>query len=289
MFPAAHHIDSTDGVRLAIYDLGGDGPDVILSHATGFCAEAWSPLADALVGTHRWSLDFRAHGRSTRPIDGDLSWNGVADDVLTLVDQAGLTRPFGVGHSMGGAALMLAELTRPGLFSGIWAFEPIVIPPDLFPHEPGTDDPLSNSLSASAARRRTTFESLDAARSNFSSKPPMSSFDPRALEGYLHGGFEELADGSITLRCRSTDEAQFYLMGGQHSAYEGLPLIDVPTWVVQGAETGPGPAMFAPRIAERIPGATLVPHHELSHFGPFEAPETLAAEINDAVRSVGID
>lgn len=286
MFPVAHHIDSTDGVRLAVYDLGGDGPDVILSHATGFCAQAWAPLADALIGTHRWALDFRAHGRSTRPNDGNLSWDGVGDDVLALVDRVGLTRPFGVGHSMGGAALMLAELARPGLLSGIWAFEPIVIPPDVFPHEPGTDDLLSNSLSVSAARRRTTFDSLDAARANFSSKPPMRSFDARALEGYLLGGFEELPDGSVTLRCRSEDEAQFYVMGGRHTAYDGLPRIDVPTWVIQGAEAGPGPAMFAPRIAERIPAAILVEHHELSHFGPFEAPDALAAEISDAVVAV---
>lgn len=286
MFPAPHHIDSTDGVELAVYDLGGDGPDVIFAHATGFCAQAWEPLARAVPDAHRWALDFRAHGRSSGPARGNLSWNGVAADLVALIDHLGIVRPFGVGHSMGGAALFLAELARPGLLSGIWAFEPIVIPPSPVPlHGPG-DDLLSNSLSAAAERRRQTFESLDAARTNFSSKPPMRSFDPRALEGYLLGGFEELADGSVTLRCRAEDEAQFYVMGGRHEAYQGLVTIATPTWVVRGADTGPGPSSFAPLVAERVTGSLLVEHPELSHFGPFEAPDALGAEIAGALRSI---
>jgi len=273
--------DSTDGVSLALYDLGGDGPAVIFAHATGFCAETWIPVADSLENAHSWALDFRAHGRSTRPSHGGLAWEGVGADVLAAVDHLGLDQPFGVGHSMGGAALVLAEIARPGTLSGIWMFEPTVIPPGFFPDEPG-----SNFLSVSAARRRPTFESMAAARSNFSGKPPMDGFDPRSLEGYLNGGFEPLPDGSVALRCAREDESQFYLMASMHGAWDRLGEIDVPTWIARGADDGTGPATFAPQVAARIAGATLIEHPELGHFGPMEQPELLAAEIDRARSAV---
>ena len=271
------HADSTDGVNLALYDLGGIGPPVLFAHATGFCGESLAPMAAALTDAHCWALDFRAHGRSSRPADGNLAWEGVGADVLAAIDHLGLDRPFGVGHSMGGAGLILAELARPGALCGIWAFEPIVIPPAF-----AVDDNNGNFLAESAARRRPGFASIDAARANFASKPPMATFDPRALEGYLSGGFEPADDGSVTLRCTPEDESSFYRMGARHGAWDRLGVLDLSTWVVQGSVDVAGPATFAPLIAERIPGARLVAHPELGHFGPFEQPELLAAEVDRA-------
>ena len=39
-----HHVDSTDGVVLALHDLGVDGPPLLLCHATGFHGRVWAPL-----------------------------------------------------------------------------------------------------------------------------------------------------------------------------------------------------------------------------------------------------
>src|ERR1700753_773050 len=159
-------IESSGGVALAVYDLGGDGPPLLFAHATGFCASVWAPVAAHLADRHCWALDFRCHGRSGRPDDDDLAWAGTADDVLAVVDGLALEHPDGVGHSMGGAALLLAEQRRPGTFGHLWAFEPVVIPPGVLP-----DDPQANPLAGGAARRRDTFPSAQAAVDNFASKP----------------------------------------------------------------------------------------------------------------------
>ena len=48
--------------------------DLLLVHATGFCAEVLRAAGPALLAGHYhcWGLDLRAHGRSDRPADGEL-------------------------------------------------------------------------------------------------------------------------------------------------------------------------------------------------------------------------
>ena len=56
------------------------------------------------------SLDLRGHGLSELPPEAGLAWSGMADDVLAALDSDHLRAGplHGVGHSMGGAALVLA-------------------------------------------------------------------------------------------------------------------------------------------------------------------------------------
>jgi pimeloyl-ACP methyl ester carboxylesterase len=177
---------------------------------------------------------------------------------------------------MGGAALLLAEQARPGTFAGLWLFEPIVIPAVLAP------DPTGNALSTAAARRRDTFESAEAARANFAAKPPMDVFDPEALDGYIEGGFESLEDGTVRLRCRPEDESTFYMMGPRHSAGAHLAEVAAPVSVVRGRDE-PGPAQFAPGVAEGLPAGVLHDMAQVGHFGPMEDPAAVAASIRELI------
>jgi hypothetical protein len=42
-------VRSTDGVELAVHDLGGEGPVLLVSHATGFHGRCYLPLATHLA------------------------------------------------------------------------------------------------------------------------------------------------------------------------------------------------------------------------------------------------
>src|SRR6478735_7965152 len=98
-------VPSTDGVELELHDLGGDGPPLLIAHATGMCAGAYLPMVPLLAPhVHVWALDFRAHGDSTAPDSGDLAWSGMAADVLAVVDALGGGPIAAFGHSMGGAS-----------------------------------------------------------------------------------------------------------------------------------------------------------------------------------------
>lgn len=281
-------IDSTDGVTLAVHDLGGlsgqepecgDGVPALLAHATGFHGMVWAPVARSLTGLRCWAPDLRGHGDSPAPEHRGFDWEGFADDVLAVVDALSLERPVGVGHSKGGASLLLAEQRRPGTFRSLYCYEPVVFSPELT----NAGDETSNPLAESARRRRDRFDSYDAAIANFASKPPLSVLRADALEAYVRYGFAEQPDGSVVLKCRPADEAQVYAMGSRHRAWDGLAEVTCPVTIARGHLGDPGPAAHALAIAERLPGGRLEVFDELGHFGPMEDPDRVAGAIRDAV------
>jgi pimeloyl-ACP methyl ester carboxylesterase len=267
-----------DGVELALYDFGGSGEDLVLVHATGFCAGVLLPLARSLGDRfHCWALDLRGHGRSGRPVDGDFAWSGFATDVLAASDELGLERPAGFGHSCGGASLLLAEQRRPGSFGSLYLFEPVVMA-----DHPGAFATEDNPLSAGARRRREEFPSAEDAFVNFSAKPPFGDLDPTALLRYVEDGFEtvpadEGGDGeAVRLRCRRDDEAEIYRHGFGHGAFAHLPEVRCPVTFAYGTATDAFGRSLMEADAAQVPTAAVVAFDGLGHFGPLERPDRIA-------------
>ena len=283
--PRRDRCRTPDGVDIAVYDFGGSGDDLLLVHATGFCAEVFVPLARSLGdGFHCWGLDLRAHGHSGRPADGDLAWSGFRVDVLAAIDHLGLERPRAVGHSCGGAAVLLAEQARPGTFASLYCFEPVVIAEAVNPAA-FQDNPLS----AGARRRRPTFPSAGDALSNFSSKPPFSTLDPEVLAWYVDGGFETVpavdgGDGrAVRLRCRRQDEAEVYAHGASHGAFAHLPEVSCPVTLVCGEDTDAFGLPFLRADAARLAHPVVEVLAGLGHFGPLEQPVVVADSVRRAL------
>lgn len=266
-------VPSTDDVSLELHDLGGGGPALLIAHATGFCAGAYRPLAARLAERfHVWAVDFRVHGDSTAPTDGDLTWRGMADDVLAVVDALGGGPVLGFGHSMGGACLMGAELRAPGTLRSAYLYEPIIVPED-FDAQPG-----GNPLADSARRRRPGFASRLDALARYAGRPPLGAFRADALAAYVEHGFADAPDGSVVLKCEPEREAAVFEAAGKPRIAD-MGAIATPTVVAFGArDPGPGPADFAPVVADTLPSATLWRYAHLGHFGPFQDPETIAED-----------
>ena len=274
-----------DGVDLAVYDFGGTGPDLLLVHATGFCAGVLLPLARALSDRFRChALDLRGHGRSGRPPDGDFAWSGFGVDVLTAVDRLGLDRPAGFGHSCGGASLLLAEQARHGTFRGLYLFEPVVVP-DLEVPFPLAENPLSRG----ARRRRSTFPSTEDAYVNFAAKPSFGVLDPEVLQRYVEDGFEvvpaaEGGDGQeIRLRCDRDDEAEVYVGGFGNGVYARLDEVACPTVFAYGEGTDSFGAGAMGADAARVTHAAVEAFPGIGHFGPLERPAVVAGAVAAAL------
>ena len=269
-----HRVLSTDGVELALHELGGTGPDLVICHATGFHGLAYEPFARRLTGDYTvWAIDLRGHGASTAPVSEDFAWKGMAEDLQACVDHMGCSTVFAVGHSMGGAAILLAELANPGMITAAYLFEPIVFPAGF---EVGATD---NVMGRAARSRREVFSSRLEAGDRYASRPPLSTLDPEALAAYVEHGFVDLDDGTVRLACRAEHEARTFECETKVTA-DRIEGVRLPLTVGAGTvDASPNPADFAPGIVAAVPGATLIAYDGMGHFGPLEDPDRIAADV----------
>jgi pimeloyl-ACP methyl ester carboxylesterase len=258
------------GVEIATYHLGGQGPPVMLLHATGFHGRCWLPMAPALTSRFSvWSIDQRGHGSSGKAPDSRYdNWALFVDDLFAVLDSLGLDGWHGLGHSLGGAVLLLAEQRQPGMFTSLGLYEPVVIPPAA----PGEGFGGSISMSDLARKRRQSFSSREEARRNFAAKPPMSQFAPAALDAYVTYGFLDDPSGGVSLACARDDEASVYEGAVGSHAWDRLSEVRPPVTVIGGADRRDPVSRFIEDVADQLPRGQARRLEGVSHFGPFEDP-----------------
>ena len=211
------------------------------------------------------------------------------------VDGAAVPGVVAVGHSAGGTALLLAEASRQGTFSKIWAWEPII-------SIPGRDDRARRGaeLARRARQRRAEFASIDEARVHFQGRHMFAEFSPESLEAFLDGGLVPNDEGGYRLACDPEDEARVYERAAGHDAWEGLARVHCPTRLLGGELSPAVPPDELAQIAAQLPapgpegsgqgaagsgqraagsGQREVVMPGLGHFGPFQRPADIADDI----------
>lgn len=107
------------GERDIYYERQGAGPAVVFCHGAGGNAAVWWQQVAAFRDRHTCiALDLRCFGRSQAPVD-EFRLDLMVQDVLAVLDHAGIMRAAVVGQSLGGMVglrLALAHPDRVGAF-----------------------------------------------------------------------------------------------------------------------------------------------------------------------------
>lgn len=250
---------------------------MVICHATGFHAHCYLPLVGTFASQFTvWGVDLRAHGQSQIDPERTIDWNGFVEDLLATLEHIRAVHRVAdaaipaFGHSMGGATILKAEAERAGSIAKAFVYEPIIFP-----------DRVQNrksEMSANATKRRAEFGSRAEALLRYASRPPLNGWRADALHAYVEHGFVDTPDGVVRLACLPRFEAMTF--DTADTRVNEIAAVQMPVVVAQGRLTpnSVSAADFAGPTADGLPNATLSMYGDLTHFGPFEAPERIAGD-----------
>lgn len=260
-----------NGIRLSCQDWGGEGPPIVILHATGFLGRVYRPIALALRSIGRvYSYDQRGHGDSSPPADGDYSWASTAADLKAFIAAMGLEGARGFGHSAGATAIGALAGAEPALIARAVLVEPVVF-------DDAAPDSVQNSLYERTLKRKRWFESAEAMLRNLERKPPFNTWRHDMLRDYCeHGTRPAPGGGGVELKCSPEVEAAFYLRAREFPALSLILESSSPSLLILGEKSDSTAIKIADRIAARLANGSVVTVPGAGHFLPMEQPESIA-------------
>ncbi|WP_170191786.1 alpha/beta fold hydrolase [Saccharothrix syringae] len=236
----------------------------LFCHAAGFTGLVWRSCAVQLSTPLRVvAPDLRGHGGAP-PLAEDDDWGVFAEDVLAEAAELGPGPLIGVGHSLGGTALLLAEARRPGTFDLLVCFEPILATH----HDP--------TFAEAAARRRAVFPSRAEALARYASRPPLSLLAPEVLADYVDSGLAPDPDGRMRLRCAPEVEAHLFRTAISCPWRAALPRVTCPTLLLRGGESVVVTRKSLVAACAELPAGQLREIPGMDHLGPLTRPAVFA-------------
>jgi 3-oxoadipate enol-lactonase len=239
-------------------DSGGGGPPVVLLHESVVDSRIWDPflpLVRERLRTIRY--DQRGYGRSPM-------WDGPyspVDDLISVLDAAGIDRAALVGTSRGGRIAIDAAIERPERVSALVLAVSGVAGRPL--NVEGTPEQEARWEAAEAKGDVAELAELD-----------MEIWAPMGVDDELRAMFVENAEAS-----NADDPAV------EEPSVERLGAIGVPTLVVTGGRDVPDLEQVGDLLAREIPGAQRAVIEEADHMIQWRAPDELAELVLDFLRA----
>ncbi|WP_339826065.1 alpha/beta hydrolase [uncultured Parasphingorhabdus sp.] len=275
--PETHHFASSHG-DICYFEWGdaGDGPSILLLHATGFHARCWDQVVAAFPdGTHVIAVDQLGHGRSAAPIITD--WTDVAGATAELVQSLGVRFAVGAGHSMGGNCLVQVAARLPDLFERLVLIDPVIM--DRAAYQNPADFSATYEM---VAKRRNSWDGPDAMIERFKDRHPYKLWDPAVLRDYCEYGLLPDGEGEFELACPPATEASIYATSTTVDPWPMIDGITQPVTILRARQIdqdgafdfagSPTPAGLADEFAD----GTDIYLPDLTHFMSMQAPERIA-------------
>lgn len=107
-------LEMSDGARLFVEETGPAAArrGIVFVHGSALRTDVWYYQMTGVDGRRSIFYDLRGHGLSQPKGDGDFSVRILAEDLIRVIEDAGLDEAVIVGHSIGGMVALEAALLR---------------------------------------------------------------------------------------------------------------------------------------------------------------------------------
>jgi pimeloyl-ACP methyl ester carboxylesterase len=261
----------------------GDGPAIVLMHATGFLPWLWHPIARELAP--RWCViaPYFCDHRDSDPQKGGLSWLTISQDLAKFCKSLNLDKPALVGHSMGATVLTIANAAFGLDARGLILIEPIFLPEDYYKAQITVD---LHPLASKAIRRRDTWNDSDEVHAYLRSKAMFKNWDDEMLDLYVTYGMKRLDAGGLQLACSPMREASLFMGGMQYDPWPLLPKVTCPTLILEGEESENKAFIDLKKATSTFKNGTYRMVSGTGHLIPQEKPKEVLTIIEDFFGSI---
>lgn len=171
------------GGSLLVGDWGpGDGVAVVAVHGITASHVAWAAVARALPGHRVLAPDLRGRGRSNR-VPAPSGMLRHADDLLAVLDDAGVERAVVAGHSMGGFVALAFAYRHPERVERLVLADgglPLALPDGM-----DADTAMQATLGPALTRLNMTFADRAAYRAFWKEHPALGPYWSPDVEAYV--------------------------------------------------------------------------------------------------------
>lgn len=256
-----------------------------MAHATGFHARCWDAVARALAPGYRAiAFDQRGHGRSGK--SGPYDWRVFGTDLSVFIDRLDLSRIVGVGHSMGGHAMVQAASSRVERFERLVLVDPVILAPETYRDRP----PEWRQASVDAhpvARRKADFTTWMELRDRLQNRLPFALWRADVLRDYCRDGVLARPDGGFTLACPPAVESSIYMGSAGTDIYPEIRALPHDVLVIRAPPRDAARSQMdfsrSPTwhgLAAAFPRGRDVYRPDLTHFIPMQEPDFVARAIS---------
>ncbi|MDB2439501.1 alpha/beta fold hydrolase [Hellea sp.] len=287
--PTRKFYDLRDG-RISAVHFGDTAqpPQLVMLNANGFNGYSYKTILEPL-GVHCIALDTRGHGMSELPTDiaALKNWYIFRDDVAEFFERYIEAPLVLAGHSYGAVTGILAMPLIKEKVSGYVGFDPVLVPGigRLFNRMPGgrRHMKLRLPIARNAGRRKSTFESHEAAFARYKDRGAFRGFSDQALRDYLTGGLVPDGDG-VKLACDPLWEQAIFVAQG-HNVFKAAPHLPRNNSHVTFAGKYGAVSFRSGRnaIAKVIGAENVVFDKERAHMFPMHDPDYAAGRLRAAL------
>jgi pimeloyl-ACP methyl ester carboxylesterase len=267
------------------HDFGGHGRVLHFAHANAYPPGAYRQFLEPLTEQfHVLAMALRPLWPGSDPSEL-TSWELIADDLITFLDQQNLRGVIGVGHSLGGVATMVAAVKRPELFTAVVLIDPVFLEPRWLEAAKGAtlEERMHFPMVQAAVRRRDVWADEAEVFARYRPKQVFAGLSDEVLWDFVRAGTRPCDPSpsnpsqGVTLTYPKLWEAQIYAT--LPHIWESLPHLTHPLLAIRAANSDTLSPKAWQLWQNLLPQATYLEIPHVGHLLPLEIPQPLAAEL----------
>ena len=271
--------EGADGTRIHWSAVGQGGPTLVCNDGIGCDGFAWKYLVRDFAHRHRivrWH--YRGHGRSGIPLDRSrIGFEDICSDLQAVLQATRTSKAVFLGHSMGVQVALEYHRRHPADVAGLVLLcGSHGLPLDTF-HDSKALKTIFPALFNAAERWPAAMNLIW----RIASGGELAYQIATHLE--VNGRLVHREDFTPYFTHLSGMDPRLFLgmlkHASEHTAWDHLPEIKVPTLLVAGTQDTFTPYWLSEEMHDRIPGAEMLTVPGGTHVAPIEQPELIALRL----------